>query len=122
MKIRIKGASVRLRLSKSEVAGIVDEGFIMDETPFANDTFRYALQRLPDGNQLSADFKDGCITVFVPAPLIKDWDTNSLVSIEANTTLTTGGNLYLLLEKDFQCIDQTTEDQSDNYINPNKNC
>jgi len=27
-----------------------------------------------------------------------------------------------LLEKDFVCLDHTTEDQSDNYENPNTTC
>jgi len=27
-----------------------------------------------------------------------------------------------LVEKDFICLDETTEDQSDNYENPNKTC
>jgi hypothetical protein len=29
-------------------------------------------------------------------------------------------SLYLLVEKDFVCLDETSEDQSDNYENPNK--
>jgi len=33
-----------------------------------------------------------------------------------------GVQLHLLLEKDFVCLDNTAEDQSDNYPNPNKAC
>jgi hypothetical protein len=29
-----------------------------------------------------------------------------------------GKELFLLLEKDFVCLDETIEDQSDNYPNP----
>ena len=29
-----------------------------------------------------------------------------------------GNELYLLLEKDFQCLDNSIEDQTDNYENP----
>jgi hypothetical protein len=28
------------------------------------------------------------------------------------------GNLHLLVEKDFTCLDNVAEDQSDNYPNP----
>jgi hypothetical protein len=122
MKIRIKGPSVRLRLSKSEVAGIVHEGIVAEETPFGNATFKYVLKRVADGDKLTASFDNGSMTMYVPEALIKDWDTNTLVSIEANMPVGDGNTLYLLLEKDFQCIDQTTEDQSDNYINPKQNC
>jgi len=31
-------------------------------------------------------------------------------------------SLYLLIEKDFKCLDETTEDQSDNFENPNIAC
>ena len=31
-------------------------------------------------------------------------------------------SLYLLIEKDFACLDHSSEDQSDNYENPNKTC
>jgi hypothetical protein len=30
--------------------------------------------------------------------------------------------LYLLLEKDFVCLDETMESQNDHYENPNKTC
>jgi hypothetical protein len=30
--------------------------------------------------------------------------------------------LFLLVEKDFVCLDNTVEDQSDNYPNPNAVC
>jgi hypothetical protein len=30
--------------------------------------------------------------------------------------------LFLLIEKDFVCLDNTFEDQSDNYPNPNAVC
>ena len=32
------------------------------------------------------------------------------------------GQVKLLIEKDFVCIDNTDEDQSDNYPNPNLKC
>jgi len=122
MKIRIKGASVRLRLSKSEVARLVHEGLVEEETPFGSSIFRYAVQKAVSGDQLSAAFEGANMIMYVPQSLIHDWDTNSLISIEANMSVGDRGSLYLLLEKDFQCIDQTTEDQSDNYINPNQIC
>jgi hypothetical protein len=121
MKIRIKGASVRIRLSKSEVALLVHQGRVEEFTPFGAGVFGYALQKVSSGSTLSATFEHDTITMFVPQSLIQDWDTNSIITIEGNMPVGED-SLYLLLEKDFQCIDQTTEDQSDNYINPNQIC
>lgn len=123
MKIRIKGPSVRLRLSRTEVNKLVNEGVVEDHTPFGNETFSYALQKVNSGEGLTADFKEGKMTMYVPQQLVNGWEVNDLVSIDANMPIDGNGqSLYLLLEKDFQCIDNTTEDESDNYINPNKTC
>jgi len=122
MKIRIKDNSIRIRLTKSEVAKLVHEGQLDAETSFVGRSFRYAVKRTSQGSMLSGVFEDGMITLFVPQNLIQDWDTNAVVSIESNMPVNDGQNLYLLLEKDFQCIDQSTEDQSDNYTNPNQIC
>ncbi len=122
MKIRIKGASLRLRLSKSEVARLAASGSVTDETPFGDRTFRYAVQGSASDPTISATFAGDTITMHVPNEQIRDWDKNDVISIDAHMPLPSGGSLYLLLEKDFQCLDKTTEDQSDNYTNPNKTC
>jgi len=43
-----------------------------------------------------------------------------VVGFNAKMPVAENGSLYLLLEKDFVCLDETTEDQNDNYENPNK--
>lgn len=122
MKIRIKGASVRIRLSRTEVARLVQDGYLEESTPFGAATFKYALQRTATGEALTGDFKQDCITLYVPQILIADWDTNNTVSIDSRMPVEENATLYLLLEKDFQCLDAVDEDQSDNYINPNNSC
>ena len=60
--------------------------------------------------------------MFIPASFLKDWPQNKVVGIETNMPVGENNNLYLLLEKDFVCLDKTTEDQGDNFENPNKTC
>jgi hypothetical protein len=122
MKIRIKGNSIRIRLTKTEVNTISIAGYLQEETSFGNDSFIYALQRVEKGNALSAKLEQNKITLFVPAALTKDWPVNSIISFDAHMPIAGDKTLYLLLEKDFVCLDHTTEDQSDNYANPNKTC
>ena len=122
MKIRIKGPSVRLRLSRSEVAQLVHDGIVEEETLFGTSTFKYAVRQTPSGSRLTAVFEQGTMILFVPRTLIRDWDTNDVVSIDEQMPVGESGSLYLLLEKDFKCLDHTTEDQSDNYLNPNQSC
>lgn len=122
MKLRIKGNSIRIRLTKTEVSTIATTGYLEEETLFGNNKFVYALQRVDEGNTLTAALEQNKITMFVPATLTSDWPSNDIISFEANIPLAENKTLYLLLEKDFVCLDHTNEDQSDNYENPNRTC
>ena len=122
MKIRIKGNSIRLRLSKSEVACFVSTGYLEEQTFFGDNTFVYALQASGNGDELTATFEGGKITVLIPGMMIDDWPGNTTVGFSSHQQLTGMNSLHLLVEKDFICLDETTEDQSDHYENPNKTC
>jgi hypothetical protein len=51
--------------------------------------------------------------MFMPNAMAEEWTSTDQVGFENN-----GGQLYLLIEKDFKCLDNVAEDQSDNYPNP----
>ncbi len=122
MKLRIKANSIRIRLTKTEVSTLANAGYLEEQTQFVNDKLTYALQSVDNADELSATFNTGKITMFVPAAFLKDWPGNNVVGINATMTVDDSSSLYLLLEKDFVCLDETTEDQSDNYENPNTTC
>lgn len=122
MKIRIKGNTVRYRLTKSDIATLVDTGNLEDKTEFIGSTLVYSIKTDVD-ESLSADFLNNTITLKVPSVLLSNWADTSQVSLENNMPLANGSQLYLLLEKDFKCIDgDVSEDQSDFFENPNLNC
>jgi hypothetical protein len=56
------------------------------------------------------------IIVFMPYSCCEEWLETDRVGFEQK------GSLYLLIEKDFQCLDNVAEDQSDNYPNPSLVC
>lgn len=123
MKIRIKGNSIRVRLSRSEVDQFGKEGYLEESTEFGDNSFIYALQSKEDGNALSAGFDRGKITMHVPATIVNEWVTTEKVGYDNNMDLGNGKQLFLLLEKDFKCIDAPPhEDQSDNYEHPTMTC
>jgi hypothetical protein len=122
MKIRIKGNSVRYRLTKSDVSKLAATGYLEEYTSFGASSLTYALERKENIRQLEADFRDNKISLFVPASFLADWPLNDVIGTDTKFALPGNGSLYLLLEKDFVCLDETQEDQSDNYENPNKTC
>lgn len=123
MKIRIKGNSIRLRLSRTEVEKLATEGLIDETTEFNDGVFGYSLQTKEGIDHLTASYRDNVMTVYMPVNYVGGWATNETVGFEYNLNLTNGNSLFLLVEKDFKCIDAAvTEDQSDNYENPLLSC
>lgn len=121
MKIRIKGNFVRYRLSQTEVSTLASGGALLEETcfgPAPGQTFSYALETKPDIPHLLANFSDGRITMYLPEVAAKNWPNEDRIGFEQSIVVKAGMTLQLLLEKDFVCLDETAEDQSDNYPNP----
>lgn len=112
MKIRIKGNSLRYRLTKTDIANFDRDGYLEETTNFGSQVFKYALQRTIC-EYLTADFANNTITLYMPAALALEWTSTDRVGYENNSP-----QMYLLVEKDFKCLDNVAEDQSDNYPNP----
>lgn len=122
MKLRIKGNSIRLRLTQSEVATFAQTGYLEEHTVFANTTLTYALAKTATVQELSATMEGTTITVQVPIATAQNWTDTTEVGFQNQYAFADGHSLFLLVEKDFVCLDNTFEDQSDNYPNPNAVC
>lgn len=121
MKIRIQRNSVRFRLSKSDIEQLSKSGFLKEETSFGHASFGYAITRSTDHDELAATFENSTILLIMPEHLLHGWADNDVVGFSATMELNNAESLKLLVEKDFKCLDNVTEDQSDNYENP-KTC
>ena len=123
LKIRRKGNSVRLRLTKSEVDALSITGIIEEKTEFDYGSFGYSLQTDSSIETLDAVINNNTMTVLLPATVAQEWPDNNTVSHTHTKRLKNGSSLLLLVEKDFKCIDAPAhEDQSDNYENPLLSC
>ncbi|MDB5003614.1 MAG: hypothetical protein JWQ34_1839 [Mucilaginibacter sp.] len=112
MKIRIKGNSLRYRLTKKDVEVFSANGYIEETVDFGNQTLIYALQRNNLANLLAV-FENNKITLLMPDTMATEWELTDRVGFEGLYN-----ELFLLIEKDFKCLDNVAEDQSDNYPNP----
>jgi hypothetical protein len=118
MKIRIKGNTIRLRLSKSEVAFFEKEKLISEQTNFGNSTLTYQLITDASADSIKATLQNNCISVHIPAEDSLKWTSSNLVGLSKEMNVGNDKKLFILIEKDFKCLDETIEDQSDNYDNP----
>jgi hypothetical protein len=112
MKIRIKGNSLRYRLTRTDVDTFTQNGYLEEQTNFGGDTLIYAIQS-SDSDTLTSTYKNNKITVLMPQAMVKEWAETERVGFENRTP-----DFFLLVEKDFKCLDNVEEDQSDNYPNP----
>lgn len=121
MKLRIKGNSIRFRLTKSEVDhfgknGKVEEVVELGATP--DQHFRYALHRSAETDDIQVAYQDNALAVSLPDHLALDWVSTDRVGIEEENVQVHGNPVGVLIEKDFQCLHRDASEEPDNYANP----
>lgn len=122
MKLRIKGNSIRLRLTQTEVKNFASSGIVEEITSVGPQQLKYALKSQTQDQPLLASFDNNTLTVFMADNLARAWYDAEDVGYRHLSQTPEGDQLFLLVEKDFVCLDETFEDQSDNYPNPNSTC
>ncbi len=124
MKIRIQGNSIRFRLRQTEVKNFREAGEIREETSFGilpKDKLSFVLKAGGSGS-FKIMFEDNVVTVHVPSALSAKWTDTDLVGFEEEIITSKGQTIYVLVEKDFKCLDGTDVDNEDAYPNPNQYC
>ena len=121
MKVRIKGDSLRLRVSRSEVERLLAGG-CLEETihfsPAASAKFTYALQQDRLVGRPTIEYTTNRVAVLMPADQLNAWGITDQVGIAEDISLGNVGSLGLLIEKDFAWLDRSDEDNRDTFPNP----
>ena len=118
MKLRIRGDSLRLRLTRSEVRQLRASGRVEQTVHFGPQrALSYVLQRR-EVEAPRASFEGDRIEVALPPGIADTWADSDQVGIEASQALPEG-QLRLLIEKDFQCLaPRAGEDDGDAFPHP----
>ena len=123
MKIRIKGNSIRLRLTKTDIQNLKEKGVVEEKTIIGSEEiFKYSLIVDEKISSISAEFQASKISVFLSkkeADILTETDE---ITIEGSQNNGEEKGLFLLVEKDLQCLDTTYEDQTDMYENTKTHC
>ena len=121
MKLRIRGNSIRLRLSQQNVKVFGEKGRVENSIQFgatAGGKLIYVLESA-DVKKLKSEFTSNTITVFVPRELAKMWVESQLVGMEHLDATSENDQVQILVEKDFKCMHvRINEDESDSYPHP----
>jgi hypothetical protein len=100
MKLRIRGNSLTLRLSKTELAKLAGTGRVEDTTRFSSEhSLRYAIEVRPAG-AVTATFAGAAILVTLPKARLDLWLRPDEISVEGSQPIGGGKVLQIVLEKD----------------------
>jgi hypothetical protein len=124
MKLRIKGDSLRLRLTQGEVRALAEQGMVEDRVRFGGGAgLTYRLRRDPKAGSMSASFGEGIMEVRLPEQAALSWSASNEVTLQGAQPAAPGAELRIVVEKDFACLTvREGEDESDNFPNPNPTC
>ena len=121
MKLRIRGNTLRLRLSRSEV-DLVGQGKEVEEsTSFpGGGKLQYVLRQSSSKTSVvkTNEGDRSCINVIVDQYKAKEWAKSEEVGLFGAEPLVLG-SLELLIEKDFACLNpREGSEDSDRYPTP----
>jgi hypothetical protein len=121
MKLRIKGNSLRLRVSRSELAQFQAEGRIEETIHFTaapEATLTYALESALRSSPVSVRYGSREVTVILSQDRARIWEAQNEVGVYTTLDMGSAGSLEVVVEKDFACLDRSDEDNSDTFANP----
>ena len=121
MKLRIKGNSIRLRVSRSDLAKLAQSGAIQDEVHFSShprDAWVYGIARKQAVSAPTVEFDEKRVLVVVGDEDVRRWLSTEEVGIYFSLNIGVHGMLEIALEKDFACLDRSDEENSDTFPNP----
>tara|TARA_B100000131_G_scaffold320169_1_gene367638 strand:- start:2098 stop:2466 length:369 start_codon:yes stop_codon:yes gene_type:complete len=119
MKLRIKGNSIRFRLTQSEVEIVEQTGLVKDQIKFSDSiSLEYEIKAATGLEYVEATYSENKITLKVNESLIRDWAHSDQVTISSSLDLSSNENLTILIEKDFKCLSPRDEDESDMFPHP----
>ncbi|MGK0224205.1 MAG: hypothetical protein ACI9ON_003455 [Limisphaerales bacterium] len=122
MKLRIRGNTVRLRLTRGEVEAI-GRGELVEESTHFPDGSVLRYQMVPGGVQeasQSSNDEGHLIRIEVPSVVATNWAENEEQVCLTGDQPFVVGPLEILVEKDFDCVTpRAGEDIVDTYPNPN---
>lgn len=119
MKLRIRGNSVRIRVTQSELRQIAEAGAAEDRVRFSSTAqLTYKVRVEPDGAP-RVEYGDGELCVWLPQAAVERWLAPDEVSIRGEQAIGGDETLTILVEKDFECLaPREGEDDSDLFPNP----
>jgi len=121
MKLRIKGSSLRLRLTQPEVQQLAEQGEVNERVEFGPGVaLTYRVARDKNYPDITARYADNLIEIRVPERQALEWCRTDLVTL-SHSQEQPGAQLRIVVEKDWSCLQpREDEDESENFPHPDQ--
>ena len=121
LKLRIRGNSIRIRMSRREVAMLASTGSVEESVQFSanpDDRLFYVVETSHEIESARAWGANRRIGVTLPQSAALSWAETDQIGIENLQPIADTSMLRIVVEKDFQCLrPRSDEDESDNFPN-----
>lgn len=120
MKLRLRGNSIRLRLTRSEVERLAASGEVRESVDLGEPSgFSYEIKTSETEGDLDATFADDRLSVLISSDSANELANSDLIGVEAERELGGGRLLRIVVEKDFACLkERANGDDADTFPNP----
>jgi hypothetical protein len=120
MKLRIKGNSIRLRITPTEMMRLMDAGRVEETVHFAGEEsarLTYALEHASTIEAIMVRCALPEVVVVIPSDQASRWASSEKVGLYGEVS-TYCGVLEVAVEKDFACLDKIGAENEDTFPNP----
>lgn len=123
MKIRIRGNSLRYRLDKNDVELLKATNKVESSTHIGAGVLHFCIKKKEITDPVIKLESDG-VHLLLPAEQIDNWLLPEQVGFEIIIPNKDGTEVKILVEKDFKCLSERDEDDSQAFDNPmpGQNC
>lgn len=121
MKLRINANSLRLRVSRTDLARFQAMGRIEETIHFAaapDAKLTYALESAAQPSPVKVRYGFNEVTVILSEDQVRIWAQEGVVGVYAALEIGQAVLLDVIVEKDFACVDRSDEESSDTFPNP----
>lgn len=120
MKIRIRGNSIRYRLDKQDIATLQETQQVAEITTIGAGTLQFSIHAKGEAPAIALHANG--VQLFLPVTQVTGWIATEQVGFKHELPNADGSVLHLLIEKDFKCLTERDEDESQAFENPAQSC
>lgn len=119
MKIRIRGNSIRYRLDKKDIQALRDQQQVQESTTIGAGSLLFSI-KAANGEAISLEKNN--VQLSLPLTQVQQWTETEQVGFSLELPNPDGSILQILVEKDFKCLTERSEDDSQAFDNPAQAC